>query len=1105
MGFLKIIFNMSVTGPLKIILNMSVTGSIMFLIFLLIKPLTKKNFGSSWHYYVLIMILMFFALPIGKFINISGFTPVVEIRQLINQNHAVENLDTKNMREDIHTNDFRDTEKPTNEQTPETKTKPDPVQLENPGIDSTDRKTGGRIDRKTFNIEIFSDMVPYIWIIGMIILLLLKIIPYIKFKTAILANSKEIEDKDVLGLFNLCKKNLNIGGRVSLKVCQDVGSPMLVGIFNPIILIKDIDKDDKALEMILLHELNHYKRKDTVVKVISVVVNAIHWFNPIVYILLNEIDKYCEYSIDEKVVGKMEIEDRKYYGETILRLIDSSTAKKNVFTTAMGSNAKKLKFRLKNMLFFKQTSKAKHVLSLIVLLSIFITGLAVGCDVVPTEIANINNSYTVYIKDDGLYFTYLDHGKESKIHDGDSFEYPLISKLGNYIAYTKNNSLYIYDIEAGEYEKVADEINHYHCAYDWVDDINIVYSTKNSGFTLFNVLTKESREHSDGDYYDSFKASNNNIIYGRKTSRWTTEEGEFSATDGIAEINLNEYNSENKTFASNIIIEGRKSTDEGTGFNPAVWDKIGVGGYNPVVWNITEDGKYIYIMEKSASGSFSSDVIGIGIYDVDKKVHTVFANPDTLSYKNHLAINPKYNDIIGLIEGADREMIKNKKAVLLDINEDKTYNTINFMEEDLVAMTPSFTLDGEKLLYSATKDLKNSPITFSSSYYAQWKNQPHNIYEYNIKTSTVRKITEGDNFDFMPVNISKDEILFIRYKGDGHYSLIKLVNGKENIVADNVVFSGGEDNYPFEFYGHIQTEKAMDIFYGKAKLDSWGGNFKDDTEIDEFWDTLITPQNYTGLDIYWRYIDDDTMEKADHLIEKYGVDALFAGLESTNVYSRYYCINRLVEYYNDDDIRIRAISEITPFLNSTNNTLKHGAEFAIDVLSKKFDSPYVVKAADGTKIFALFNGYSDYGSYNELWIIRDDKLSKLYSFGDDLHTYIAFTDDSIKLSPDNDKIAVQTATRRSSSFKIIDLNTKEASPEIMKLAIEKVAMDNKDYNNTYPDGQYCWGGNIKWLDNNTVEFEAGLAYDYMEIIEDVIVKYDILNNSVEYVKLRTRR
>lgn len=1089
-------------GLLKIIFNMSVTGSTMFLIFLLMKPLTKKNFGSSWHYYALIMILMFFAIPIGKFINIPNFYPMAKIQQLTDQNNVLENINLENIREVQNANDSRDIEKQTNKRTAGD-IEHNPVQPEDHGISGTNSTNS--TNRKTFNAGVFKDIIPYIWIIGMIILLLLKIIPYIKFRTAILANSKEIEDKDVLGLFNLCKKNLNIKGGVSLKTCQDVGTPMLIGIFNPIILIRDINKDNKALEMILLHELNHYKRKDTVIKAVSVAINAIHWFNPIVYILLKEIDKYCEYSIDEKVVGEMEIEDRKYYGETILRLIDSSTAKKNVFTTAMGSNAKKLKFRLKNMLFSKRMSKSKQALSLIVLLAILITGLVAGCDLVPSDMTNINNPYTVYIKDDGLYFTYLNNGKETKIHDGDSFEYPLISKLGNYIAYTKNNSLYIYDIKTKEYEKVADEINHYYNAYDWVDDINIVYATKNSGFTLFNISTKEAKEHSDGHYYDSFKASNNNIIYGRKSGRWTTEEGEFVATDGIVEINPDEYDSENKTFASNIIIEGRKSTDEGVGYNPAVWNKIGVGGYNPVVWNITEDGKHVYIMEKSASGSFSSDVIGIGVYDVDKKIHTVFANVDTLSYKNHLAINPKYNDIIGLIEGADREMIKNKKAVLLDINEDKTYNTINFMEEDLIAMTPSFTLDGEKLLYSAAKDLKNSPVTPGVDAYEQWKNQPHNIYEYNIKTSTVRKITEGDNFDFMPVNISKDEILFIRYKGDGHYSLIKLVNRKENIVADDVVFSGGEDNnYPFEFYGHIQTEKAMDIFYGKAKLDSWGGNFKDDTEIDEFWDTLITPQNYTGLDIYWRYIDDDTMEKADHLIEKYGVDVLFAGLESTNVYSRYYCINRLVEYYNDDDVRIRAISEITPFLNSTNNTLKHGAEFAIDVLSKKFDSPYVVKAADGTKIFALFNGYSDYGSYNELWIIRDDKLSKLYSFVDDLHTYIAFTDDSIKLSPGNDKIAVQTATRRSSSFKIIDLNTKETSPEIMKLAIEKVAMDNKDYNNTYPDGRYCWCDKIKWLDNNTVEFEAGLAYDYMEIIVDVIVKYDILNNSVEYVKLATR-
>lgn len=56
------------------------------------------------------------------------------------------------------------------------------------------------------------------------------------------------------------------------------------------------------------------------------------------------------------------------------------------------------------------------------------------------------------------------------------------------------------------------------------------------------------------------------------------------------------------------------------------------------------------------------------------------------------------------------------------------------------------------------------------------------------------------------------------------------------------------------------------------------------------------------------------------------------------------------------------------------------------------------------------------------------------------------------------------------------------SPEIMKMAIEKVAMDNKDYNNTYLDGGYSWGHTLKWIDNDTVEFEANLAYNYMGTI-----------------------
>lgn len=335
-----------------------------------------------------------------------------------------------------------------------------------------------------------------------------------------------------------------------------------------------------------------------------------------------------------------------------------------------------------------------------------------------------------------------------------------------------------------------------------------------------------------------------------------------------------------------------------------------------------------------------------------------------------------------------------------------------------------------------------------------------------------------------------------------YYDNIKiLLNGKEIETKD----INGNEAEPFIYNGttYVPIRAVSQAF---NKIVEWDADSKCvkiyETEIDKFWDNFVSDNRNENneLNIYWRYIDGDVMENTDKLIEKYGAEVLFQGLKSTNLYSQYYCINRLVEYYNYDEIRSRAIVEITPFLKNDNNTIKHGAEFAISVLSKNFDSPHIVKGADDIKIFTLFNNYSDYGSYHEIWMIKNDKLSKFYSFTES-HMYIQL----IKLSPNKSKIAVQTSTRRSNSFHIIDINdSKKISPELMLLALLKVASDNPDYNNTYAPGgvyaggEYCFGGSLKWVDNNTVEFEADLAYDYMEIIEQVIIRYNVSDNSIEY-------
>lgn len=55
-----------------------------------------------------------------------------------------------------------------------------------------------------------------------------------------------------------------------------------------------------------------------------------------------------------------------------------------------------------------------------------------------------------------LYFSFLNNRQETKIHEGKEFIYPVISKSGYYISYTKEESLYIFDMQNKKYEKIAD-------------------------------------------------------------------------------------------------------------------------------------------------------------------------------------------------------------------------------------------------------------------------------------------------------------------------------------------------------------------------------------------------------------------------------------------------------------------------------------------------------------------------------------------------------------------------------------------------------------------------------------------------------------------------
>ena len=271
--------------------------------------------------------------------------------------------------------------------------------------------------------------------------------------------------------------------------------------------------------------------------------------------------------------------------------------------------------------------------------------------------------------------------------------------------------------------------------------------------------------------------------------------------------------------------------------------------------------------------------------------------------------------------------------------------------------------------------------------------------------------------------------------------------------------------------------------------------------------SLVWAANNTGerpRGFYLRYLSPlevasiDIDAKPEELSAVQQADALFTVLKSDNVYNQYIAVNRMVELYNDPELRARAVEVLQPFLSSEEPKLAESSAFALDILEQKFDSPLLCKMGDNGIYFTLFNNYSDYGSYNQLWRIKDDKLESVESFDWPL----AYITDLLP-SPDNKLLAISFCSNKGNFLIIRDtIKNVNIDYELMHNARVLYALElaANGVTNRFPQVRcdneiYSGFGDLRWLDNTTVAFSASLSYadaeaerrgslDFIEHVDD---------------------
>ena len=97
------------------------------------------------------------------------------------------------------------------------------------------------------------------------------------------------------------------------------------------------------------------------------------------------------------------------------------------------------------------------------------------------------------VKEDGLWATNLSKsGNEIIIDKGGLFKNPSISPDGHNVAYTKDNELYLSQIDLTKGKKQVIKVSEKVLSYTWANNCDLVYSTEKGGLDGFNLKSKKS-------------------------------------------------------------------------------------------------------------------------------------------------------------------------------------------------------------------------------------------------------------------------------------------------------------------------------------------------------------------------------------------------------------------------------------------------------------------------------------------------------------------------------------------------------------------------------------------------------------------------------------
>ncbi len=321
----------------------SLVGTGFALVLALLKPITRKQFSSGWHYYMWLVALIVMMLPIR-----------LDLPQMPKESPSVSQtiVYTDNHDDDVEIPIVSNIEQETIIQEQE-------IILPKTSVFQT---------VKDFAYSRLN-LIGYIWFGVAILIFFIKMLSYMIFLLKVRKDSVVISCPELKAYTKR---------KVTTRVSDTICSPLIIGLFRPILLLPKAEITKEQLQNVLVHETTHLKRKDILYKWFVSVVKCVHWFNPAIYFISKQINIDCEISCDLAVVKEMDEQQEKGYVETILALLTHNNSKTIPLTTGMTGNKKNLKKRFIMIKDKFRMNKKSTIISIVVAIALLISAIVIS-------------------------------------------------------------------------------------------------------------------------------------------------------------------------------------------------------------------------------------------------------------------------------------------------------------------------------------------------------------------------------------------------------------------------------------------------------------------------------------------------------------------------------------------------------------------------------------------------------------------------------------------------------------------------------------------------------------------------------------------------------